>query len=355
MARSELTLVLGLGESAWRWPAGWPGRGCRLRVADSRDTPPASSACAPRLRPPRSSPARLPRALLDGVAAVAISGPASTRASRWCRPPARGASRSSARWICSCRPCRPRGATAPAHHRHHRHQRQDHHHHPGRRDGRGVGLDGVVAGNISPAALDVMHGAPDAGHPLPQAWVLELSSFQLETGPAPGARRPPCSTSPTTTSTATPASTTTPPPRRGLHRRGRAGAQPRRRAGQAMACRAQVHLRPRRPPGPDDFGLGAVERRRAARPAEAAKSCCRRSGMQLAGSHNVANALAALALRTTAGLPRAWSRPSKAFRGLPHRVEKVAAGPMASLLRRLQGHQRGRHVAALEGLRHRSC
>src|SRR5438132_834343 len=37
-----------------------------------------------------------------------------------------------------------------------------------------------VAGNISPAALDVLREVIDAND-LPQAWVLELSSFQLHT------------------------------------------------------------------------------------------------------------------------------------------------------------------------------
>jgi len=45
---------------------------------------------------------------------------------------------------------------------------------------RRAGLDTRVAGNISPAALDVLREAL-ADDKLPQAWVLELSSFQLHT------------------------------------------------------------------------------------------------------------------------------------------------------------------------------
>ncbi|MDB5728287.1 MAG: UDP-N-acetylmuramoyl-L-alanine--D-glutamate ligase [Noviherbaspirillum sp.] len=45
---------------------------------------------------------------------------------------------------------------------------------------RHAGLTVQVAGNISPAALDVLRDALDAGE-LPQVWVLELSSFQLHT------------------------------------------------------------------------------------------------------------------------------------------------------------------------------
>ena len=50
---------------------------------------------------------------------------------------------------------------------------------------RRAGLTTRVAGNISPAALDVLRECLDgdmrAGDDLPQAWVLELSSFQLHT------------------------------------------------------------------------------------------------------------------------------------------------------------------------------
>jgi UDP-N-acetylmuramoylalanine--D-glutamate ligase len=63
----------------------------------------------------------------------------------------------------------------------HRHQRQDHHHGPDRPSP--VGATGKrvgVAGNISPAALTALMDAGDA-QALPQIWVLELSSFQLET------------------------------------------------------------------------------------------------------------------------------------------------------------------------------
>lgn len=43
-----------------------------------------------------------------------------------------------------------------------------------------AGLSARAAGNISPAALGALADALDAGN-LPQAWVLELSSFQMET------------------------------------------------------------------------------------------------------------------------------------------------------------------------------
>ena len=44
-----------------------------------------------------------------------------------------------------------------------------------------VGWDAVAAGNISPSVLDVLIQRLQTGQALPQCWVLELSSFQLET------------------------------------------------------------------------------------------------------------------------------------------------------------------------------
>ncbi|MDA0233749.1 MAG: Mur ligase family protein, partial [Proteobacteria bacterium] len=44
-----------------------------------------------------------------------------------------------------------------------------------------VGIDAVAAGNISPAALDVLMERLEIGAALPACWVLELSSFQIET------------------------------------------------------------------------------------------------------------------------------------------------------------------------------
>jgi UDP-N-acetylmuramoylalanine--D-glutamate ligase len=45
----------------------------------------------------------------------------------------------------------------------------------------GAGVSAIACGNISPSALDALMDAQDAGMLLPQVWVVELSSFQLET------------------------------------------------------------------------------------------------------------------------------------------------------------------------------
>src|SRR5574343_187617 len=44
----------------------------------------------------------------------------------------------------------------------------------------GAGVPAIACGNISPSALDALMDAQDAGM-LPEVWVVELSSFQLET------------------------------------------------------------------------------------------------------------------------------------------------------------------------------
>ncbi len=73
MARPELTLVLGLGESGLAMARWLARQGCALRVADSRDTPPgverlrAEAATAEIVTGPFAD------SLLDGVVRLAIS------------------------------------------------------------------------------------------------------------------------------------------------------------------------------------------------------------------------------------------------------------------------------------------
>ena len=217
-----------------------------------------------------------------------------------------------------------------------------------------AGLDGVVAGNISPAALDVLMARLDAGQALPQVWVLELSSFQLETLPTLEAV------------SATVLNVTDDHLDRyaGLDDYAAAKAAVFRGDGVQVLNREDARvmamaLPGRRvftfgvdaPSGPDDFGvLHADDGEWLSRGGE--KLLCR-ADMQLAGSHNVANALAALALCEAAGLPRAPLLAAlKTFRGLPHRVEKVAERADGVIYYDdSKGTNVGATVAALEGLR----
>lgn len=71
----------------------------------------------------------------------------------------------------------------------------------------------------------------------------------------------------------------------------------------------------------------------------------------IAGRHNLANALAALALGEAAGLPRdAMLAALRAFRGLPHRSELVAVHGGLRWYDDSKGTNPGATVAALEGL-----
>ena len=217
-----------------------------------------------------------------------------------------------------------------------------------------TGVDAVVAGNISPAALDVLMARQDAGLALPAAWVLELSSFQLETSPALGVV------------SATVLNVTDDHLDRyaGLDDYASTKAavfqgegvqvlnrQDSRVLAMALPGRRVFTFGVDVPTGPDDFGVVEVDG--ADWLARGGEALLRRAELPLAGSHNVANALAALALGEAAGLPRApMIAALKAFRGLPHRVEKVAErSDGVSYYDDSKGTNVGATVAALEGLR----
>jgi UDP-N-acetylmuramoylalanine--D-glutamate ligase len=73
--------------------------------------------------------------------------------------------------------------------------------------------------------------------------------------------------------------------------------------------------------------------------------------LQVSGSHNVANALAALALCRSLGIPFApLTKALREFRGLPHRVEKVAEFNGVTWYDDSKGTNVGATCAALSGL-----
>ena len=354
MARSELTLVLGLGESGLAMARWLARQGVALRVADSRDTPPGVERL--RAEAPAAEIVTGPFAetLLDGVGRLAISPGLDPRQPLVQAARARGIPvvgemdlfvqaltdlgvRDTTRLIAITGTNGKTTTTTLV--------------------GemlRGVGLDGVVAGNISPAALDVIMERQDAGRPLPQAWALELSSFQLETGPALDA------------ASATVLNVTDDHLDRyaglddyaatkaavfaggGVQVLNRDDA---RVKAMALAGRRAFTFGLDAPAGPDDFGVGVEAGTEWL--ARGGERLLQRSELQLAGNHNVANALAALALCEAAGLPRdGLVATLKAFRGLPHRVEKVAErADGVSYYDDSKGTNVGATVAALEGLR----
>ena len=217
---------------------------------------------------------------------------------------------------------------------------------------RGAGLDTVVAGNIFPAVLDVMLQRSDNQ---PAVWVLELSSFQLET----------------TSSLSADAATVLNVSEDHLDRHGDMGhylaAKARifrsdgQRGVQVLnrddAESAAMGLLGRRvvtfgldaPPRSDDWGIDQDEattwlvrgRERILHAGE----------LQVEGRHNISNALAALALCDVAGLPLAPLLDGlRSFKGLPHRVEPVATVNGVTFYDDSKGTNVGATLAALRGL-----
>lgn len=216
---------------------------------------------------------------------------------------------------------------------------------------RAAGLDAEVAGNISPAVLAALAERLERGR-LPEVWVLELSSFQLET----------------TTSLAPDVAAVLNLTADHLDRYPGIAEYAAAKARIFAGAGAQVLNRDdpwsigmRRPgrrvitfgvgpaPDHDDFGLlkmaGEYWLALGATPLAPVRE------MQLAGLHNAANALAALALCRAIGLHLATLLDAlKGFRGLPHRVERVAEIAGVAFYDDSKGTNVGSTVAALAGL-----
>lgn len=221
---------------------------------------------------------------------------------------------------------------------------------------RAAGLDTVVAGNISPAVLDAQMQRDGKQ---PDVWVLELSSFQLET----------------TYSLSADAATVLNISEDHLDRyedmdayigakarifrsRGQSGVQILNRddeasVGMALFERRKETFGLNSPTVGSDWGIEhandgmwLVQGSQRVMPA---------IDLQLAGMHNVANALAALALCRAIGLPQApLVQALREFKGLPHRVELVAELNAVAYYDDSKGTNVGATVAALQGLGRKS-
>jgi len=210
-------------------------------------------------------------------------------------------------------------------------------------------LDTEVAGNISPAVLDVLRQRN--GQP-PEIWVLELSSFQLGT---------------TSTLNAV-ASTVLNVSEDHLDRYADmdayAAAKARifqgngvqvlnrddaRSLGMMLPGRKYVTFGLNEPPRDNDWGID-----RSAGDiwlVQGKQRVLNANELQVTGLHNVANALAALALCNAIGMPLAPMLDAlRAFKGLPHRVEFVAKINNVDYYDDSKGTNVGATVAALQGL-----
>jgi UDP-N-acetylmuramoylalanine--D-glutamate ligase len=212
---------------------------------------------------------------------------------------------------------------------------------------RAAGVDCEVAGNIAPPALQALLKRKSP----PAAWVLELSSYQLET----------------TWSLAPDAAAMLNLSEDHLDRyAGLAeyavaksrifaggGAQVLNRcdaASMALALpgRTQVTFGLDAPEMPEDFGIagfGGCDWL-----ARGAERFLVREALPLAGAHNASNALAACALAHLAGVPlQALAQGLRSFRGLPHRMQRVALRGGVEWLDDSKGTNVGATVAALKG------
>ncbi|MGL6070101.1 UDP-N-acetylmuramoyl-L-alanine--D-glutamate ligase [Craterilacuibacter sp.] len=210
-----------------------------------------------------------------------------------------------------------------------------------------AGLDTVVAGNIGLPVLDALTGLQGR---VPDIWVVELSSFQLET----------------TSSLAADAATVLNISEDHLDRYHDLLDYAHSKSAIFSGCGVQVLNR-------DDVFCRAMRREgRALRwfslqEATAGYALLARgdaywlgidgeavldfAGMQLTGLHNAANALAALALCEAVGLNRASLLAGLAtFRGLAHRVEKINEFGGVVFIDDSKGTNVGATEAALNGM-----
>ena len=238
---------------------------------------------------------------------------------------------------------------------------------------RRAGFRTRVAGNISPAALDVLRAALDTDE-LPQVWVLELSSFQLHT----------------THSLQADAATVLNVTQDHLDWHGdmESYANDKARIFGAHTIRilnrddarvmrmasplaSNLSFGTDEPDQPDCFGLVddngmqwlsvAIASEEGEKPARRKKDIqalpvlvnrlMPADALKIRGRHNAANALAALALCRAVGLPLApLLHGLRDYRGEPHRVELVATVGDIAYYDDSKGTNVGATVAALNGL-----
>lgn len=206
----------------------------------------------------------------------------------------------------------------------------------------------LVAGNIGVPVLDAL-GAIEAGAAMPEVIALELSSFQLE------------STATLDADAATVLNVTEDHldrydgmadyaaakarvfQGRGVQVLNRQDAWSR---GMARAGRETMTFGLDRPAGAHEWGV-----RRESMLAHGERELMPLAELPITGLHNAANALAALALGSAVGLDDAAMLDGlRRFRGLPHRLQKVAEIRGIAFYDDSKGTNVGATVAALSGM-----
>ncbi|MCF8197606.1 MAG: UDP-N-acetylmuramoyl-L-alanine--D-glutamate ligase, partial [Sulfuritalea sp.] len=350
-------LILGLGESGLACAQWCVRQGARVRVADTRSEPPKLDELRTRVASAEFVGGEFSKALLEGIDLLVLSpglsgGLMVALQARGIRIPvvgeielfAQGLRKIAATGEAPAPVVAITGTngktttTALAGHLL-------------RATGKSVG----VAGNISPAALTALMDAQDADT-LPQLWVIELSSFQLET-----------------TATLNPAAATVlniseDHLDRYINLEEYASAKARvfksaegapcvqvlnrddpRVRRMALAGHRIISFGLDAPATEDDFGLR--ENRGEAWLVQGERFLLPLSELPLAGLHNAANAMAALALCASLGFDAVALLPAlRSFRGLPHRVEKIAEINGVIWYNDSKGTNVGATVAALDGI-----
>ena len=213
---------------------------------------------------------------------------------------------------------------------------------------RAAGRATIVAGNIGVPVLDALSEV-EAGGALPDVFVLELSSFQLE------------STSSLEPAAATVLNVTEDHLDRYDGMAGYAAAKARILLGARVQVVNRDDAWSRRLARSDTdvvtFGLDAPARDsdwgliESAMLARGGAALMPVADLPVAGLHNAANALAALALGDAIGLDaQAMLEGLRRFRGLPHRLENVAEIRGVTFFDDSKGTNVGATVAALNGM-----
>ncbi|PKO34161.1 MAG: UDP-N-acetylmuramoyl-L-alanine--D-glutamate ligase [Betaproteobacteria bacterium HGW-Betaproteobacteria-7] len=212
----------------------------------------------------------------------------------------------------------------------------------------GAGIPAVACGNISPSALDALMDALDSGT-LPQVWVVELSSFQLETTHqllADAATLLNVSEDHLDRYEGSLASYAA---AKGRVFQGKGVMVLNRADDWSMAngrCgRLMITFGLDKAPRGIDYGFVDGTLCKGNTPLVTVDR------LRISGLHNAANALAALALCDAIGIdPERLIGPLENFTGLPHRVETVAEIGGVLYVDDSKGTNVGATLAAIEGM-----
>jgi UDP-N-acetylmuramoylalanine--D-glutamate ligase len=211
-----------------------------------------------------------------------------------------------------------------------------------------AGLETCVAGNIGLPVLDALLEVEAGKAPVPQVWVLELSSFQLETTASLNADAATVLNISEDHMDRYPDLQSYAAAKAGIF--SGTGVQVLNRedprvAAMALPERKVVTFGIRTLTGQGQFGYCEGEL------CHSAEQLMPVSDLPIAGLHNVANALAALALATSIGVDETSALIGlRHFKGLPHRVEWIADIDGVAYYDDSKGTNVGATEAALYGM-----